>query len=404
MFRKLHALLRDDGGHRPLWKNFLQSMGLLAVAMMIALYSTNTARSGDTLSTVAAALAALVIAAWVGIRFVPQLARGVDWAWIPGLAHYRVTRDGGIFLGAFLVVLAAAINTRNNLLYMVLSALLAVIVLSGLLSSKNFKSLKMELILPERAFAGETLPLAVRIQNHRLAFPAFSLQTAPPGGEVFFPLIQPQATILHQGKTQFPRRGRYRFEKLRAASRFPFGFFLKARNYPIAAECLCYPKIVPLEQFDVSIADILGTHQRAERGLGTDLHTIRNYQPSDSARHVHWKATAKTATLKTREFAAEDRPCIVLAFDRYGLPRDADRFEELVSRAASLAFHLTRAGTEVQLISDDWASPEEASEAALDAILSYLALVEMSPLADPPVFGPEAGGLQLSLRWNEGVL
>lgn len=401
MLQKLLALLRQDGDPKPMWKSFLQSMGLLGVAMVVALYSANTAHSGGTLATVTSAVAALAIATWVGVRFVPQLARGVDWAWIPGLSHYRITRDGGIFLGALFVVLAAAINTSNNLLYMVLSALLAVVVLSGLLSAKNFKSLEMELILPERAYVGETLPLAVRIHNRRLVFPAFSLQTAPPGSNIYFPVIQPQATALHEGSTRFSRRGRYTFEKLRTASRFPFGFFLKARHYPVAAECICYPKILPLDELDVAITDILGTHQRLERGLGSDLHTIRDYLPSDSARHVHWKATAKTSTLKTREFATEDRPRVVLAFDRYGQPYDAERFEDLVSRAASLAFHLINAGTEVQLISDDWQSPEEASEATLDAILSYLALVEMSAMADPPHFDPQAGCLRLSLREHE---
>jgi uncharacterized protein (DUF58 family) len=52
--------------------------------------------------------------------------------------------------------------------------------------------------------------------------------------------------------------------------------------------------------------------------MGSDLYTIRDYQPSDSVRHIHWKATAKTSTLKTREFAAEESHNIVLVFDRYG--------------------------------------------------------------------------------------
>ena len=56
----------------------------------------------------------------------------------------------------------------------------------------NFKSLEMELLLPARAFAGETLPLSVRIRNHRRLFPAFSLQTEPPGNGLYFAVIQPR--------------------------------------------------------------------------------------------------------------------------------------------------------------------------------------------------------------------
>ena len=116
----------------------------------------------------------------------------------------RITREGGIFLAALLVVLSAAVNTSNNLLYMVLSALLAVLLLSGLLSILNFRSLEMELLMPARAFAGETLPFSVRIRNRRRLFPAFSLQAEPPGNGLYFPLIQPRGICpCSRGETTF---------------------------------------------------------------------------------------------------------------------------------------------------------------------------------------------------------
>lgn len=381
-----------------MWKSFLQSMGFLALALAIALYSTGTSRAGNLPATILSSIASLAIAVWVGIRFVPRLARGVEWAWTPKFAQYRITREGGIFLVALFVVLAAAINTSNNLLYMVLSALLAVLLLSGVLSLVNFKSLEMELLLPARAFVGEKLPFSVRIRNHRRMFPAFSLQTEPAGHNLYFPLVQPRDSVLYPGETKFARRGRYTFEQLRTASRFPFGFFLKARHYAVQAECICYPQILPQDALDTSIRDILGNHQRLERGPGSDLYTIRDYVPTDSARHVHWKATAKTAALKTREYATDESRNVVLVFDRYGQPSDAEEFEALVSRAASLAFHLIKSGARVTLVSDDWKSPAEVSEAALDTILNYLALVEMSPTAPIPDVDWQTGALRLSLR------
>jgi uncharacterized protein (DUF58 family) len=317
---------------------------------------------------------------------------------MPGLAQYKMTREGGIFLAAVFVVLAAAVNTSNNLLYMVLSALLAVLALSGILSAMNFKALEMEFLIPARAFAGEALPFSVRIRNRRRVFPAFSLQTQATNDALYFTLIQPRQSVLRPGETRFTRRGRYTFERLRTASRFPFGFFVKSRTYPVDAECLCYPGIIPEEQLNFSVADILGEQPHLQRGMGSDLYTIRDYLPSDSARHVHWKATAKTASLKTREFAAEESHNIVLVLDRYGKPQDAERFETLVSEAASLAFHLIRNGARVMLVSDNWKSPAETSESSLDAILNYLALVQMSAYAPEPPFEAGTGALMLSLR------
>src|SRR5688572_9107608 len=139
--RKLAALLPQDDRQKSMWKNFLQSICLLGIAMFAALYSTSTAREGQIVEPVAASLIALGIALWVGVRFVPRLARDVDWRWLPLFSNYTITRDGFLFLGGLIIVLAAAINTANNLLYMVLSALLAVLTLSTVLSALNFRFL-----------------------------------------------------------------------------------------------------------------------------------------------------------------------------------------------------------------------------------------------------------------------
>jgi len=399
MIRKPLATTPAKSGREPLWKSFIKAITLLAVSLAAALYSTGASRAGDVPATIIASVAALLIAVWVAIRFVPRLAQGVDWAWMP-TTRYKVTTEGGIFFGAIFVVLAAALNTSNNLLYMVLSALLAVLLLSGFLSTINFKSLELELLIPAKAFAGQALPVSVRLRNRRRLFPAFSLRAESPGKGLYFPLIQPRATLLRKGEALFPRRGRYEFSKLKVVSGFPFGFFAKAREFPVDATCVCYPEISAQEQLDISIADILGALQRPERGRGIDLHTIRDYIPSDSARHIHWKASAKTGVLKTREFAGEDNPRAVVVFDRYGNPGDPSdvvQFEALVSRTASLAYHLMGNGVGVKFISDTWESSVETSGEALDRILNYLALVEMSPAAEAPRFEPSAG-MFLSLR------
>ena len=385
-----------------MWKTFLHSMAFLSVALLFALYSSTAALSGDLLATLFTAVTSVVLALWVGIRFVPRLAKDVDWTWVPGLARYKVTLEGALFLGALVVVFFAAVNTSNNLLYMVLSSLLALLLLSAFLSHKNFRHLEMELLLPARTFANETVPVSIRVRNHRRIFPAFSLLTDPPGRNLYFSVIQPQGTVQRLSEATFTRRGRYGFDRLTTRSRFPFGFFMKCRDYRVNAECIVWPEILPEEQLDVSIPDIIGSHQRPERGNGPDLHTIRDYVPSDSSRHVDWKATAKTAALKTREFAAENSRRVLLVFDRYGTSHDDEEFEGMVSRAASLAFHLIRNGEAVFFVSDDWESAPEPSEAALDAILNYLALVEMSATATQPQFDPERGALLFSLRRGRG--
>src|SRR5262249_13185625 len=130
---------------RSMWKNFAQSMLVLAIALLAALYSSSAGRDGRMGPAVVAAAIALGLAVWVAFRFVPRLAKNVDWKWLPFISRYRVTTAGWIYLGGVVIVIFAAVNTSNNLLYMVLSALLSVLLLSGVLSALNFRSLKFHL-------------------------------------------------------------------------------------------------------------------------------------------------------------------------------------------------------------------------------------------------------------------
>jgi uncharacterized protein (DUF58 family) len=379
-----------------MWKHFMASIGLLAIAMMAALYSSNAARNGNAWSAGVSAVAALMIAIAVAIKFVPRLASHVDWHWLPFLSHYHITREGWIYFGAVAVVVFAAINTANNLLYIILSALLAVLILSGFLSALNYRSLGTAIRIPSHCYAGEPFPMTVQVRNEKTVFPTFAISFEPPKDSPFrfssfyVPMIRGLEDVSQTEHAMLPRRGRFRLHQVKGSSRYPFGFFLKNRNYPVDAECICYPEIVPQEEMDIADLDLQGSNQRFERGLGHDLYMIRDYVPSDSARHVHWKASAKTSILKTREYAAEEAQTITLAFDRFGHAHDADAFEQLVSLAASLAFHLTNNGLEVTFMSDEWHG------STIDSTLEYLALVEMSIAAELPRVEEEA--VMLSLR------
>jgi uncharacterized protein (DUF58 family) len=383
-----------------MWKSFLTAIGLLAIALMAALYSSSAARDGRVAATGISALLALGMAIWVGIRFVPRLATHVDWEWLPFISHYHVTREGWVYFAGVTVVVFAAINSANNLLYMVLSALLAVLVLSGFLSALNFRFLRLEVRLPSRCFAGESFPISLQVVNQKRVFPTLSIHLEPAENSdirfstFYIPAVQSLAKTSRTGQARITRRGRFRLRKLKASSRYPFGFFLKDRTYALDAECICYPEIMPPDQMNVSFLDLQADSPRFERGLGHDLYMIRDYVPSDSARHVHWKASAKTSILKTREYAVESRR-VILAFDRFGRPADRERFEQLVSYTASLAYHLLNDRIEVSLVTDEWRTMQSSPNIVLDSILEYLALVEMSSTAEIPMF---EGAFRLTIR------
>jgi uncharacterized protein (DUF58 family) len=384
-----------------MWKSFLTAIGLLAIALTAALYSSSAARDGRVAAAGISAILALGMAIWVGIRFVPRLATHVDWEWLPFFTHYHVTREGWLYFAGVTVVVFAAINTANNLLYMVLSALLAVLVLSGFLSALNFRFLRLEVRLPSRCFAGEPFPISLQVVNQKRVLPTFSIHFEPPENSdirfcaFYIPAVRSLAKTSRTSQARITRRGRFHLRKLKASSRYPFGFFLKDRTYALDAECICYPEIMPPDQVNVSFLDLQGDNPRFERGLGHDLYMIRDYVPSDSARHVHWKASAKTSVLKTREYAAEESRRVILAFDRFGRAADHERFEQLVSYTASLVYHLVNDGIEVSIVTDEWRTTQSSPKVVLDSILEYLAMVEMSPTAEIPLF---EGAFRLTIR------
>ena len=362
----------------------MTSIGLLAVAMMAALYSSSTGRDGRLVAAAVSAFLALGISVWVAIRFVPRLASRVDWEWLPFFSRYRVTREGWIYFGAVTIVVFAAINTANNLLYMVLSTLLAVLCLSGFLSALNFRQARIVVRIPAHCYAGESFPITVQVHNEKRVFPTCSISIEPDDHNAlrfspfYVAVIRGLEHVSRTGQALLPKRGRYTIREVKISSRYPFGFFLKDRNYPAQAECICYPQILPPEDLHLSSIDLRGSFQRFDRGLGHDLYMIRDYVPSDSARHVHWKASAKTSQLKTREYAAEESHRVTIAFDRFGHPVDLERFERLVSFAASMVYHFVHGGIEVNFVTDEWQSN------ALEPILEYLALVQLSSSVELP--------------------
>jgi len=124
------------------------SMVALSAALLLALYSGAAAELGQIWVASTAALIALAIAGWVGITLVPVLAKRTPLRWIGTRMEYRITREGWIYLGGILLVALAALNTGNNLLFLILASLIAIVLMSGILSSITLSGVGMRLELP----------------------------------------------------------------------------------------------------------------------------------------------------------------------------------------------------------------------------------------------------------------
>jgi uncharacterized protein (DUF58 family) len=110
-------------------------------------------------------------------------------------------------------------------------------------------------------------------------------------------------------------------------------------------EAVVYPSVAPSEEFYSILPLVTGELESLLRGRGHDLYSIREYRTSDSARHVDWKATARTGALQVREFAREDERRVLLVLDpvvpggEKGPEARLAAFEKGVALCASLAWH-----------------------------------------------------------------
>src|SRR6202521_3088826 len=236
----LIAHLRARSDRSPV-RTFLLALAALAVALLLALYSGAAAELGQLLLASTSAVAALAVATWVPVTLVPAMAQRPPLRWIGYKMEYRVSRAGWIYFGGIILVALAAMNTGNNLLFLILASLIAIILMSGILSSITLSGIEMRLKLPEHIFAGQPVRAMVELENEKLTLPSFSLRVegAKPKGlsavamleqPVYFPYIPKHDLVQQIVPTTFPRRGVYRQEVFRIVTRFPFGFLQKARR------------------------------------------------------------------------------------------------------------------------------------------------------------------------------
>ncbi|MGA7567776.1 MAG: DUF58 domain-containing protein [Terriglobales bacterium] len=414
-------------GLSQVWVRFLLALGGLALAFMAALFSTVSREAGSVWETFVLASVALLLATFVGLTTVPYLARRVVANRLREAMDYEITRAGLIYVLITVVIGIAAINTGNNLLYVVVAALLAAIVVSGVASALVLRNLELDVRLPEHVFAGRPMLARLLLRNTSSWLPSFSVRIVPAKRKnkehwrweaytfgwprnrtpqeqwfhlpdrrlrrtreelekpilqqsVYFPFLAPLQELRADLELNFAARGRYCERNFGLATRFPFSFLMKTRRINLAREIVVYPVVEPAEKFLEVLPMVTGEFEAFVSGRGYDLYRIREYMPDDSARHVDWKATARTGALKVREFSREDERKLRIVFDNPPpglLPPLA--YEQAVRLAASLGWHFYHEDVEVSFV-----APGLGPTHDVFVFLRYLALVQ--PQEATPVF------------------
>jgi len=382
---------------RPGVRAFFLSISALAVALVLALYSGAAAELGRLRLASISALVALLVAGWVAVTLVPVLARRTPLRWLGYKMEYKVTREGWFYMVGIILISLAALNTGNNLLFLILASLIAIILMSGILSSITLSGVDMRLQLPEHIFAGQPIRASIELENEKLTLPSFSLRVEAVTAKnspaavletpIYFPYLPKRGRVNQSVPITFSARGVYRQDAFRIVTRFPFGFLQKAHRVDLRTEALVYPSVEPTREFFEIMPGLQGAMESLAKGRGQDLYALRDYVPTDSARHVHWKASARLGSLMVREFTREDETRILLVLDPHVVSPTpgsvsqtaAERFEHAVTLCAGVAWHFFERNAQIQFRTAGMETPLAPAEENIFAILHHLALAQPLP-------------------------
>lgn len=307
--------------------------------------------------------------------------------WWPRLRRRRrlkFTRDGRYFVAITIGIGLAAVNTGNNLLYLLLGWLLSVIIASGVLSDTNMRRIFVRRKPPGRVFANRPFLMEIAVENRKKAMSSYSIEVEdlvgrkPLDKKCYFLKVPPGRTQRTSYRHTFSTRGIHTLDGFRVGSKFPFALFRKARDADAETEILVYPEVYPVPP-PAPRARNIGETAVARVGRRGEFFGLREYREGDDRRDIHWRSTARTGRLLVREYEEESQRRATIVCDN-ALPADADEdadqaLERAISLAASLAQTYVKLGYAVRLITRGQAVPFAVGEGQLGRIFEVLALL-----------------------------
>jgi uncharacterized protein (DUF58 family) len=306
--------------------------------------------------------------------------------WLSPPRKLRPTRAGWIFCVLTFGVGFAALNTGNNLLYLVLSLMLGFLVLSGVMSESALRGIRVRRQLPRDLFAGETTAVGLEISNRQLRIPAFAVlvedrireegQEERAGGRAFALRVDPGSVEVRSYNISPTRRGNLKFVCFKVYTRFPFGLFSKSLTIESEADSLVYPRVETVT-IPASLGAARGGGERVTGpgGVGANAVGLREFEHGDTIRRIHWRASLRHRALLVTETDYEHESEVEVRLRTTNIPA-GDPFEERVSWAASEIVALIDADNRVLLRTDSRCFPAGSGRLHRSRLLSYLAVVE----------------------------
>ncbi|MDD2899767.1 MAG: DUF58 domain-containing protein [Desulfuromonadaceae bacterium] len=246
----------------------------------------------------------------------------------------KISKSGALYVLFTLLIGFSAVNTGNNLLFLVVSGLLAFMSVTGLAGMYNIKKLIPDLYPPDEIYAGIPAPFRLSVRNNKQFMPSFLIRLEYLSDQMcMFPVLPKNSAQDGTVMITFEKRGITPIGVISISSTYPVGFFTRYWRFNINDTVTVFPHPIlngSSGNGDESPAAGNGLHR--DRGISGELERIYPYSGSEPLRMIYWKHVARSHELLVKGFGRCIAAPLVINVDTLA----GQGIEERLSRAAWL--------------------------------------------------------------------
>ena len=224
----------------------------------------------------------------------------------------------------------------------------------------------------ERIVAGQTAVGELVVRNERARPVRAGIIELPIGtgtGEFVVPPLGAHATWDEMFLISSRHRGLIRVGPARSVRSDALGLLRRVRSWDEPVVLHVHPRTVRVP-FDATgfQLDVEGVSTGKLSSSDVSFHALRDYEPGDDRRAVHWQSTARLGKLIVRQYEETHRSHHVIVLDTSRDAWDHDSFETAVSVAGSLGLANLRDSRPVSVTTTDEWLPSSVAMRLLDSL------------------------------------
>jgi uncharacterized protein (DUF58 family) len=321
-----------------------------------------------------------------------RVGAGLRWAlsvWrrIRAWRRFSFTAGGVAFTLGTVAIGLAAMNTGNNLLYLLLGAMLGFIVASSWLSEQAIRDLTVERHHIHPVTVGSELRLGYDVANRKRFLPSLAVEICEEGlpDRAFVAHVPPRGAVAARSLNSFVRRGIYPLGTVTLSTSFPFGLFRKERDVEIPGEIVVWPRTDRRVREPVTGSGRLpraGVSLRGVAGARGEYRSLRGYRPGDDPKDIHWRSSARQREPVIREYERDGAETRWICLDTRA--EEGDAAEVAIEVAAALAAGAVAERRPFALCAGAALLEPGEGAAHLERALDMLARVDFAPTEPAP--------------------